>query len=317
VTPSSALTAGAAAVAILLAACRVAPATGVGTPRRYAEAEQALREALAREDSIRPDTFPARTLAVAPLVAAGGDSTLVALSYGLADILLTDLARSRQLAIVERARVDVALREQRLVREGRVDSATAPRLGRILGARRVVLGVLARTPSGVGIDTRIVDVPSGQVTGGFSTVARLDDILAAEKELAFRIFAELGVTLAPAERALVAQRPTGSLAALVAYGHAVREEAVGRYDAAATEYQRALRADPSFGLAASRLGGLLPARVVVAPLPTVSRAVAAAASGVNPGILNPVVSGAQPGTTADVAFPPLTVTIVVQIKTIP
>jgi hypothetical protein len=86
-----------------------------------------------------------------------------------------------------------------------------------------------------------------------SAHAPLEQILRAEKELAFRIFEQLGVTLSPAERSAVEQSPTRSVTALLAYGRGVRFEAEGRYSEAAREYREALRSDPGFQPAAARL----------------------------------------------------------------
>jgi hypothetical protein len=86
-----------------------------------------------------------------------------------------------------------------------------------------------------------------------SADARLADVLDAEKALVFQLFDRLGVTLTPAERAAVEQRPTSNLAALLAYGRAVRHEVQGRYAPAAAEYARAARLDPGFAMAQTRL----------------------------------------------------------------
>ncbi|HZI44674.1 MAG TPA: CsgG/HfaB family protein, partial [Ilumatobacter sp.] len=80
---------------------------------------------------------------MAPFSVDGVDTALAPLAYALADLLMTDLARSAQLRIVDRLRLDALLREVRLVEAGRVDTATAPRVGRLVGARRLVIGALA------------------------------------------------------------------------------------------------------------------------------------------------------------------------------
>src|SRR5688572_19931288 len=125
-----------------LVACRPAPSGRVG-PDPTTEAELAARRAVAAEQSIRADTLPVRSLGVAPFSVDGVDTALAPLAYALADLLMTDLARSAQLRIVDRLRLDALLREVRLVEAGRVDTATAPRVGRLVGARRLVIGALA------------------------------------------------------------------------------------------------------------------------------------------------------------------------------
>ncbi|MGH7719153.1 MAG: CsgG/HfaB family protein, partial [Gemmatimonadaceae bacterium] len=157
------------------------------------EAEAAARVALANERALDPAQFPERTVAVAPLRVDAADSSIAPLGYGVADLLMTDLARSSRLRVVERLHVDALLRELKLGETQHVDSATAPRVGRLLGARRMVDGSLTALPGGeVRIDARVADVPTAAVSGALSERTQLERILDAEKALAFRLLDELG-----------------------------------------------------------------------------------------------------------------------------
>jgi hypothetical protein len=91
------------------------------------------------------------------------------------------------------------------------------------------------------------------VRGSESSTIELDAIFDAEKALAFSLFQRLGVTLTPAERAAVEQRPTRNIAALLAYSRGVRDEALGNYDRAAAQYRDAIRIDPGFSHARTKL----------------------------------------------------------------
>src|SRR5215207_5259015 len=240
----------------LAASCR-APATGKSAPDRVTEAEALARKAIADERSINPTSFPDRSLGVAPFAVSASDTALAALGYGLADILITDLQRSGQLQLVDRLRLDALLREVQLVDAGRVDPATAPRVGMLVGARRLVIGALGQRPGGLlAIDARVADVATGDVRAAISASAPLADILAAEKQLALRLLTQLGVNLTPAARARIEERPTRNIAALLAYSRAVRYEVRGDYQRAATEYRAALRLDPAFALATDKLNQL-------------------------------------------------------------
>ena len=223
-------------------------------PDRRAAAETAAREALASENSLGATPAQGRALGIPPFAVATADSALASLGYGLADLLTTDLARSRQLLIVDRIRLDAVLREIRLVESGRVDAATAPRVGRLVQARRLVLGRVTDTQDGgLAIDASIADVTTSELRTAVSARAAVEDILEAEKELAFRLLEELEINLSPAERAAIEQLPTRSISALLAYSRGVRYETEGRYDAAGREYAEALRLDPGFAAAAENL----------------------------------------------------------------
>jgi TolB-like protein len=245
--------AAALALPVLIAAAGCRPSVRTA-PEPVEQARIEARRQIAAETTINAATLPERSVGVAPLAIRASDSTLAPLAYGLADLLMTDLARSRQLVVVDRLRIDALLRELNLVQSGRVDTASAPRVGKLIGARRLVVGSLTQTPgSRVRVDARIADVPTQQVRAAVSATTPVNDILDAEKELAFRLFQQLGVNLSPSERRAVEERPTKNLAALLAYSRGVRYEAEGQYAAAAREYGVALRLDPGFTASQRRL----------------------------------------------------------------
>jgi TolB-like protein len=207
------------------------------------------------------------------------DTTLSALGYGLSDLLANDLARSSRLTVVERLQLDAVLRELRLSTSGAVDTAMAPRVGRIIGARRLVIGGVRQLPGGdVQITAQVADVVTHRVTNAVSARAPLSRIFEAETQLAFQIFNALGITLTPAERAAIEQAPTRNVAALLAYSRGVREESYGRYGAAAQQYRAALAADPNFTEAGLRMANLS-GQLASAPATNTRKSTRTAASG--------------------------------------
>jgi TolB-like protein len=231
------------------------------------EADAAAKAAIASERSLDAGRFPPKSVGVAPLYVASGDTMLAPLGYGLADLLITDLSRSAQLQVVDRVRVDALLKELHLASNGRVDSASAPRVGKLVGARRLVNGALGTAPNGgIVVNTRIADAAEGKLVGApITEQTSLNDILDAEKTLALRLFEALGVTLTPAERAAVEQRPTRYLSAFLAYSKGVRAEALGNLPDASAYYESALLIDPGFRLASTRLSGVQAAGSTASP----------------------------------------------------
>jgi hypothetical protein len=195
-------------------------------------------------------------------------------------------------------RFDAIVRELDLAQSGRVDTTTAPRVGRLVGARRLVLGSLSSGSDGeLIVGARIADVATSDVRQAVSATAPLERIFDAEKALAFQLFRELGIELTPAERAAVEQRPTKNVAAFLAYSRGVRFEVMGDYGAAAQEYQDALRIDPSFQMAGARIGG-----AGTASAAQLSRAASVAAERVNGTFASPV-GGSSMGGPVDPAYP--------------
>ena len=236
----------------LLQAC--APAgQSLSGPRPVREAEAAVRAALLVEDSINANTFPETSIGVAPFQVMASDTALNVLGHGLAALLMTDLAKSRQVQVVDRLRIDAFLREQNLGANGVVDSSTAPRLGRIVGARQIVSGaLLAPTRGNIRLDGQLGDVATGTVRAVPTSSTSLEAILDAEKALAFAIFDHLGVSLSPAERVAVEQRPTRNLSALLSYSRGVQAEGTGDFLTAQREFRAAARRDRGFRDAADR-----------------------------------------------------------------
>lgn len=241
-------------VGVVLCACTTGRSTVAPTP---VDADAAARAAIASERTIDPTRIPERAIAVPPMSITSSDTTLAPLAYGLAELLANDLARSSRLTVVERLRVDAVLRELRLSTTGVVDSASATRVGRLIGARRLIVGGVRQLPGGdLQITARVADVMTNGVTTAVSARAPLARIIDAESQLAFQIFNALGITLTPGERAAIEAAPTRNVAALLAYSRGVRDESFGRYGAAAQQYRAALQADPGFVDASVRMSGV-------------------------------------------------------------
>lgn len=86
-----------------------------------------------------------------------------ALEIGLQQMLLSELSQSTALRVVERGRIQELLQEQDLLAEGRVDAATAARIGQIVGARYMVLGGFVDLFGDFHMNARIVDVETSEI----------------------------------------------------------------------------------------------------------------------------------------------------------
>ncbi len=261
-------------------------------------------------------------LGVTPFRVVTADQRLSALGFALADLLVTDLSRSAQLQLVERARLGDVLRELDLGKTGRVDSTSAPRVGRLVRARRLVLGSVDTMPNGdVRMSARIADVESGLLEQALDGRAPLANILAAEKTVAFRLFDALGVTLTPAERARVAAVPQTSLESLTAYGRGVQAELAGDRRRALEEFERSLRFSPGFEAASQRVADLNAATRASANAPSLLpgvREINAPELGTIDRLNRPldfVTSLTRPsGGASDPSFPSTVVTVVVTVR---
>jgi TolB-like protein len=262
-------------------------------------------------------------LGVPPFAVAAGDTALAPLGYALADLLATDLARSSRVTLVERTRLGEVLRELDLAQAGRVDSATAPRVGRLVQARRLLVGTVGTLGDAntLRLGVRVADVGTGALAAAIDARAPLNDVLAAEKALAFRLLDALGVVLTPAERRTIEERPTRDLAALLAFGRGVRRQLDGDFRGAVEEFNRARRLDPNFRQARDRAAqaralsesGVAAARVVVPGVRAVDGAVAGALDRINRPLDLITSTVRATGSAADPAFPSTVATVVIRV----
>lgn len=315
--PNSQLLAVCALSLAALCGCRAT----TGTAARAVEPDAEVSAAMTQEQHAAE--IARGTIGVPPFKWTGADPRLTALGFAIADLLVTDLSRSAQLQLVERARLGDVLRETALAAAGRVDSSTAPRVGKLLGASRLILGSLDTLQSGdLRLGVRIADVTTGLLEQALDAQAPLTDLLAAEKIIAFRLFDALGVILSPAERAAVEDaNPAASLTSLTAYGRGVQAEAAGDRRRAYEEYQRAGGLSPSFRQANERAAALRQIVQAEGSTPSLmpgARPINAAVAGTVDRLNRPldlVTSYTRPKAGAgDPAFPSTLVTVVVRVR---
>ena len=215
------------------------------------ELHAAAKSAIANEARIAAEANNPRAVAVLPMTFSGTDQSLAPLSRGMADLLITDLARSPDLQLLERDRVQAMIDEIALSQSGRADAATSLRAGKLVRASRLVQGAITQTGArNLTVTSAVVAVATSEQQGKDVTSSDvLDQIFAIEKNLALGLFDQLGVRLSAADRAAIEQRPTRSLQAFLAYSNGLVAEDEGRYGDAVRFYDQARSIDPGFGQA--------------------------------------------------------------------
>lgn len=230
-------------------------------------AREMARAAIASERRLRIDSIPANSITVPDFAVAAGDS-LAPLSRGLATVMITDLSKVPQLRVVERARLGVLLDELALASSGpsargvagagAVAPNTAPRIGKLLGARRFAQGSLVPVGrSDVQLGASLIEVADGTVKAAGEPVAGpLSHVLELERTLLYQVLDTLRVPVDDALKRRIGPPPTRSFAAFVAFSRGLDLEARGLTDDARREFANALRLDPDFQLARDRSDAL-------------------------------------------------------------
>ncbi|MEK7401320.1 MAG: tetratricopeptide repeat protein [Gemmatimonadota bacterium] len=206
----------------------------------------AARAAVAQEQQLATQQGNITTVAVMPLRFVGPDTSLQPLERGLAELITTDLSRTDQLIVVERARLQALLNEIELQKSGATDSTTNVRAGKLIQAGRIVNGQILQSADRLRVDAAIVNTTTSLIAGGATNENTLEELFAIEKAIVLQLFDSLGVKLTSAHRKELDDRPTRSLPAFLAFSRGLQFEDQGRYDDAARSYQDAFRIDPSF-----------------------------------------------------------------------
>ncbi len=123
------------------------------------------------------------------------------LSDSFAESLTMGLLHVDALHFIERSQLQQVMKEQQFAQTGYIDESTAPQLGKLLGAKVVVLGSYQKVGDQLQANVRFVDVETGrvdtrkaaQVEGAFKQIFTL------QKRLATSLISSLAITT-PARR---------------------------------------------------------------------------------------------------------------------
>jgi TolB-like protein len=209
--------------------------------------------------------------AVMPFKNLNNADALEWLRVGIAETMISDLRRSG-LPVVERDQLDRALAEIALQSSVGNEASAAAKVGRMVGARTVVVGGYQKAGSKIRITARFVSVETGVVRDTAKTTGALSRIFALQDEIVERL---IGRKPAPRKRAAKKKRASGApKAAKAAKGEAEAEspDAAGRTIDAYRLYslslvtssqadrvkflKRAIELDPSFHYALEDLAKL-------------------------------------------------------------
>jgi TolB-like protein len=176
------------------------------------------------------------------------------LQMGMTVMLITDLAKIERVQVVERTHLQALVQELKLGASGIVTQQTAPRVGRLLGARFLVGGDISKAPANtIKIGSDVLDVPQKNILGRPASSGPLTDLLRMEKELLFEIIDLLQLELTEAEIEALRKPVTFDIKALRYLIHGIQSSDSGNYAQAAGFYQQALKIDPELEPAQSAI----------------------------------------------------------------
>lgn len=126
-----------------------------------------------------------------------GNPELEPLKVGLAQMLITDLTGSPGIQVVERAKLQAILDELELGHSGKVEGDTAAKVGKLLGAKWLILGSYFELMGTLRIDARLVRVETGEIVSSRGVNDAAGAFMKMEKQLAEELKGALGESVAP------------------------------------------------------------------------------------------------------------------------
>ncbi|HEY8258935.1 MAG TPA: CsgG/HfaB family protein [Gemmatimonadales bacterium] len=181
------------------------------------------------------------------------------LSKGITEMLITELAGSPSLQVVERDRLQALLQEQDLVRSSQVDQETAVRLGKILGAQHLLMGGFIIDPrDNMRLDLRAVSVETSRVEYVETVSGKSEEVLGLISQLGAKVnqrlrLAPMRSQIAPAG---VKTSKADQLRAVMLLSRALEEKDKGNPQGAMALYQQALDVYPEYTRAKVLLASL-------------------------------------------------------------
>jgi TolB-like protein len=214
------------------------------------------RRVLAEEKSLGVTSAP-NTLAVFSFQNNTGKQELDPLQKGLALMLITDLSQVKSIQVVERVKLQALVDEMKLGKSGLVEMNRAPRVGKLLGAQKLVSGDLQKGQvHSLQIDALFLNVQTAEILKQHKSEGELAELFNLEKNLVSDILKFLVITPTPDEEKKLQKPFTKSIKAAMDLFEGIASSDKGDYLKAARFYKRALKEDPAIGHAQEALGEL-------------------------------------------------------------
>ncbi len=168
---------------------------------------------------------------------------------GIAETLITELGRIQDLTLVERSRINDAIKEIKLGQSGFVDTATAQKAGQFVGADSVVVGSFQRDPAVLRLVARLVDVQTAQVRATAKVDGKPNELISLQDQLAAKILEAIKGSVAEAERRKLGVSPSANLDAFRALSDGLSFFRLDLFQDAIASFDKALALDSNYASA--------------------------------------------------------------------
>ena len=172
-----------------------------------------------------------------------------ALERGIPGMLISELSQNPAARIVDREQVQRLLDEQNLGKEERVDAATAAKIGKLVGAKYMVMGSFVDLYGRFRVDARIVDVETSEILKVVRSDPKLEkstEMFHLLQDLAVRLMAETKLPALSHEASQANKAKNVPTEALTYYSRALLYQDRGDKTKAVEFFNKALVAFPGY-----------------------------------------------------------------------
>jgi TolB-like protein len=154
---------------------------------------------------------PRHTIAVLPFRNSSDKADLDPICQGIADLMPACARKAEGVAFVERQRLDKIIAEQKVSLVGLSDPNMSVRLGKLLGAKYVVLGGVLSRQNMVVINAHLYEVETARVVRSAESTGKISDLLDLIQSLSTELMQALRVELPALSSADIDRSPEANL----------------------------------------------------------------------------------------------------------
>jgi len=170
-----------------------------------------------------------------------------ALERGIAGMMISELSQNPAARVVERQEIQRLLDEQNLGAQNRVDPQTASKIGKLVGARYMVMGTFVDFYGDFRVDVRLINTETGEVVKTESERMQRDHLFDIIRNVSARLMKDANLPAlqrgASNDQRMSRQIPTE---ALTYYSRALLYQDRGQKEKAVEMFNRALSIFPEY-----------------------------------------------------------------------
>ncbi|MFQ5454184.1 MAG: tetratricopeptide repeat protein [Candidatus Zixiibacteriota bacterium] len=215
--------------------------------------KQDIKKQMATEDEIDYADIPENSIAVTNFDGSMLNEDYRPIARGLAEFTSIDLAKVKSLVVLERLKLNMLLEELKLSTTIYADQSVAPRIGKLLGTKRLVTGSLySISEDKLNLNGMIVDIIDTSINQTESQENQIKKFFEIQKNFVFQILDEIGVQPTQEERNAIKEIPTESFLAFLEYCKGLEYQSQGMYQEAAQQFEKAVSIDQNFSEASQQ-----------------------------------------------------------------